>query len=208
MQPVPVAWKWMLPWSLIWFRGVVAPALAWLAALHGQHLILAGLMVIAFLSDWLDGVLARCWGTVTARLRRADTLADTVFYLHVLAIAVTGHWEQIAPLLPLLGGLLGLELLCQIISYTRWGCRTATHSYLCKTWGVFLCLATTELFVWHAVRESMWICLIVGYFAYLDVIAILCLMPVAAVDVPSALHAWQRRTRPVPGPIPNAGETA
>ncbi len=190
-------WKSALPWSLIWFRGAVAPAIMWGAMAGDRNGLLGGLVIAAFLSDWIDGVLARRWGTSTAALRRADSLADTVFYVNVLVLALVGRWDVIRPTLPLFAGLVLLEGVCQITNYARFGCHTATHAYLCKAWAVTLCLAATDLLLFHMVRESMWICLTLGYLAYVDVLAILWIMPVPAVDIPTSWHAWQRRTVPL-----------
>jgi CDP-diacylglycerol--glycerol-3-phosphate 3-phosphatidyltransferase len=187
-------WKSGVPWALIWFRGAVAPVLMWGAMSADERMALAGLAVAAFLSDWFDGVLARRWNTVTPALRRADTLADTVYFLNVLILALVGSWDVIYPTLPFMAGLLLLESVCQISNFVRFGCRTATHAYLCKVWAVMLCVAATDLFLFHAVRTPMWLSLGWGYVAYLDVLAILWIMPVPAVDVPTAWHAWQRRT--------------
>ena len=56
-----------------------------------------------------------------------------------------------------------------------------------------LCVAATDLFLFHAAREPMWISVALGYLAYVDVLAIVWILPVPAVDVPTSLHAWRRR---------------
>ena len=90
MQATFPAWKSAVPWALVWFRGVAAPALTWWAIPDDRRWFLGGLMIVAFLSDWLDGVLARRWNTSTPELRRADSLADTVFYVNALIAALIG----------------------------------------------------------------------------------------------------------------------
>ena len=193
MRIGPSAWKIGVPWLLVWFRGAVAPALAWWAIRNDWSLFLGGLTIAAFLSDWLDGVLARRWRTSSPALRRADSLADIVFYLNVLGVALIGRWHVLQPFVPPLLGLLALEVVCQTTNYLRFGCGTATHAYLCKAWAVVLCIAAADLFVFHAARQPLWICIVLGYIAYLDVLTILWIMPVPAVDVPTSLHAWRRR---------------
>ena len=52
-------------------------------------------MVAAFLSDVLDGVIARRTGTATPALRYADTIVDTIFYVAAavaLGVAVPGAY--------------------------------------------------------------------------------------------------------------------
>jgi CDP-diacylglycerol--glycerol-3-phosphate 3-phosphatidyltransferase len=195
MQAAVTTWKIAVPWSLVWFRGAVAPVMVWWAIQYDWRWFLGALMVTAFLSDWFDGVLARRWNTSTAALRRADSLADTVFYVNVLVAGMVARWNVIEPVLPWFAGLIGLEVVCQVTNYARFGCRTATHAYLCKAWAIVLCIAATDLLMFHAVRESMWVCLAMGYLAYVDVLAILWIMPVPAVDVPTSLHAWRLRAK-------------
>ena len=190
----------LIPWSLVWFRGTIAPVLTWWAAAGDQRGLLGGLMLAAFFSDWLDGVLARRWRTSTPALRRADSLADSVFYVNVLIVALFFRWHMISPWLPGFLGLLLLETICQGSNYLRFGCRTATHAYLCKAWGVVLCLAAIDVLAFDTARESLALCLALGYLAYADVLAILWLMPIPAVDVPTSWHAWRRRTELLSSP--------
>ena len=74
-----------------------------------------GCMIAAgFVSDVYDGVLARRWGTESAGLRVADSAADTIFYLGVLAAVVLRHW-------PVLHERLGLLLALMILEGLRLG---------------------------------------------------------------------------------------
>lgn len=69
-----------VPWGLVVLRGGVALALAvGLAAGGLTDGRVMGLFVIAFLSDYFDGVVARACGVATRRLRQADSTVDTAF---------------------------------------------------------------------------------------------------------------------------------
>ena len=186
-----------LPWTLIYFRGAVAPVLLIVASAWQQPEFVRWLIVAAFLSDWADGWFARRWNVVSDRLRRADCVADVLFYLCVLAVALIECREVLAPWFPYIAVILVLEALCQVTNYLRFGCATATHAYLCKAWAVSLCVASVELLADHQAGWLMRICLALGYVAYLDVLAILAILPVPAVDVPSAFHAWSQRSTAV-----------
>jgi CDP-diacylglycerol--glycerol-3-phosphate 3-phosphatidyltransferase len=69
------------PQVLIAFRAACAPAIFVLACFGVAGPLLAGVLLAAFLSDVFDGVIARRMGIATAALRRADTVADTAFYV-------------------------------------------------------------------------------------------------------------------------------
>ena len=56
--------KLTLPNLLTGFRFVAAPALLWLAW-YGYPIAFMGLLAIAFVSDLLDGIVARLTGQVT-----------------------------------------------------------------------------------------------------------------------------------------------
>jgi phosphatidylglycerophosphate synthase len=76
-----------LPAALVAFRALVSPLLVW-DAWDGKvsGWFLTG-FIAAFLSDVLDGMIARRVGVSTSRLRYADTWADITLYLAVLLSA-------------------------------------------------------------------------------------------------------------------------
>jgi CDP-diacylglycerol--glycerol-3-phosphate 3-phosphatidyltransferase len=65
------------PQILIAFRAACAPAMFVLACFDFPGPVLAGVLVAGFLSDVLDGVVARWQGAATPELRLADTIVDT-----------------------------------------------------------------------------------------------------------------------------------
>ena len=69
-----------VPGLLVAFRALCAPAIFVLACYGFPGPLLAGILVAAFVSDVLDGHIARRQGTATPVLRYADTLVDTAFY--------------------------------------------------------------------------------------------------------------------------------
>ena len=84
----------LLPWLLIAARAAAALALAVALAtgLLTDRMVL-WLFVVAFVSDYFDGVIARALKLVTHRLRQADSLVDTVFYVLLAAATWTLHPE-------------------------------------------------------------------------------------------------------------------
>src|SRR5690242_14436081 len=80
----PSRWA-TVPWWLIRLRLVLAPLLVAGAVLKLAGPVLATGLTIAFLSDVFDGIIARRVGASTPELRVADSRADVIFYLCVLA---------------------------------------------------------------------------------------------------------------------------
>jgi CDP-diacylglycerol--glycerol-3-phosphate 3-phosphatidyltransferase len=90
-----------LPNLLSGLRFVIAPALLWLAWTQRPTAFLA-LVAVSFLSDILDGWVARRLGQVTALGARLDTAGDVASYL---SIPVCGWWlwpQRLQPELPYL----------------------------------------------------------------------------------------------------------
>ncbi|MEI7768525.1 MAG: CDP-alcohol phosphatidyltransferase family protein [Chloroflexales bacterium] len=94
---------------------------------------LAGL-VVAFLSDIFDGVLARRMGRVSVQLREADGLTDVWFYTWLAASAWWSHRAVIsAAALPILL-MLGTQLLAWLIDWLKYRRLSTYHAYTAKLW--------------------------------------------------------------------------
>ena len=50
-------------------------------------------LILAFLSDVFDGILARRLNVATPDLRRLDSIADSTFYLAALLAALLAAWH-------------------------------------------------------------------------------------------------------------------
>jgi CDP-diacylglycerol--glycerol-3-phosphate 3-phosphatidyltransferase len=154
-----------------------------------------GCLTVGLLSDVLDGILARRLGVATAALRRLDSGADVVFYLAVLWSAAVVCPEMLRAYAPGFAALLGLEAVCQTVSFARAGRPPATHAYSAKVWGLFLFAAFVALLGFGQARGLMETTIAVGCLADLEVIAIMLVAPPPAIDVPSIFHAWRLRRR-------------
>lgn len=84
---MPAAILERLPLALVCLRFMLAPVVLLLAAYHPEPAAFAVCLAAAFLSDFLDGVIARRLGVATPGLRRLDSCADTAFCLAALAAA-------------------------------------------------------------------------------------------------------------------------
>ncbi len=86
--------------------------------------------------------------------------------------------------------LLGMEVLCYIVSITKFGRETCTHAYLSKFWGLTLLVAFTDLIVNGNAGFLFNLCLIAGIISHLDRILITLILLHWQHDVPSAYHAY------------------
>src|SRR4051812_2228545 len=68
------------PYALTLLRLFLAPVLVWMVYAGAPGVAFAAVILIAFISDVFDGILARKLGVATAELRHLDSRVDLVFY--------------------------------------------------------------------------------------------------------------------------------
>ncbi len=156
-------------------------------------------LIAAFLSDVFDGIVARRLGIASEFLRRADSIADTVFYAAAIAAVWIVHPQVIEGRWPILIALLGLEISRYALDFARFGREASYHMWSSKLWGLLLFAA---FFAVLALERDGWIvdvAISIGILADLEGIAISLILPTWRHDVPSLVHAWRLRARTVRG---------
>lgn len=186
-----------IPAALVGLRVLIAPFLVWDAA-DGETSI--GFLLafgIAFLSDILDGVIARRLQASTAALRQADSWADRGLYGGV-AIATAFAYPDvlITFALPLLW-VIGAQLLWWIVNLAKYGKPASYHTYSAKFWGITLLFAVVALFGFNYAGITLWLAIITGIIHSLEEIAMTLILPVWTHDVLSIVHAWKLRAATV-----------
>ena len=181
----------MAPLALTTLRLCLAPVVPAFLLFPLPRPILALIVGVAFLSDWLDGVVARRLGVASPWLRRYDVVADVAFYLAALATAVALEPGAFLPFLPWGALLLAAELLVQIWHYRRWGVPIATHSWACKAWGVVMSVSLAALLGFGVAGWLLASAFVMASIAYLDVVLILLFARHVPLDVISCWHVWQ-----------------
>ena len=128
-----------VPNLLTGFRFVAAPIMLWLAW-HDYGLAFMSLLAVAFLTDMLDGFVARLTGQVTQFGATLDSWADVITYL-TIAVSCWWLWPVIVERELLYVGLIVASCLLPagagLIKYGRF---TSYH-----TWGVKLAAASMGL---------------------------------------------------------------
>ena len=184
-----------IPYLLILLRFLSAITILYLGYFIGEKsktLILI-LMYFGLLTDIFDGIIARKVGVSSEKLRRLDSQTDLVFWLSIGFSTywlnpeiIKDHWKSISLIF-------GMEALCYIISFWKFGKETCTHAWLSKFWGLSLLLAFTFLIGFSTANWAFYLCLILGLISHVDVILIILILPKWQFDVPSSYHAWKIR---------------
>lgn len=186
-------WKTNLPWIMIVSRAALGPLVLLISRTRPSSLWLAACIVVALLLDIFDGILARLWNVATPRLRRCDTLADTVFYGCVFLVMLINYPATVKRIGLLLIVLVVLEIIQHIFSLLKFGRLASYHSNLSKMWGLLLASALIALlgFGWDKLIDISigW-----GILCNLEGFAMSFVLPAWQHDIPIPRYAvWLRR---------------
>ena len=124
-------------------------------------------------------------------------MADTVFYLGVLAAVIDRHWPVLRDRLWLLAALLALEVLRSLFDFIKFHRMASYHSYAAKTWGVLLAAATFALLCldrapWLVTAALLW-----GILCDLEGLAMSAFLPQWTHDVKTLRRALELRRQSV-----------
>jgi phosphatidylglycerophosphate synthase len=189
-----------LPVALIYCRLAFSILLVPLALSSVPHkgVILSALIAAGLLSDIFDGIIARRLGVSTETLRRLDSSVDQVFWIAsaVTAFIISPDFfrENIIAIIILAG----LEAMCYVISYLRFGKEVSTHALASKLWVLTLFATLIEIIATGGSSAIFITCIVLGIITRLEIIGILFVLKQWTHDVPSIYHAVQlRRNKPI-----------
>lgn len=182
-----------LPWSLVVLRLCLAPAIVVLATSTAAGFWLAAVVLVALLSDIYDGVLARHFACDTPRIRLADSLVDTVFYLGVLWALFLRVPATLLRYWPLLASLLMLEGLRYVVDLRKYGRAASYHSYLAKLWGLVMAAAVMSVLALGRWPGLLAASMLLGICSNIEGLCFSMLLPAWCNDVKSYKHAMTLR---------------
>jgi CDP-diacylglycerol--glycerol-3-phosphate 3-phosphatidyltransferase len=185
-----------IPLILTSLRALLAPVVVVFAVTAPSRIAFGICLVVGFLSDVFDGVIARKLGIATPNLRRFDSIADTLFYLavtfavwHLYPQVIAEHWAALV--------LLGvLELSRYAFDIAKFRREASYHMWSSKAWGLVLFVACFGLLALGYTGAWVAAPIYVGIVADLEGLAISCILPEWKSDVPSIVHAIKSRAAP------------
>lgn len=183
----------LYPLALTTLRLLLAPAVLWLAwdGTAGWPYLLC--LVIAFVSDYYDGVIARRLGVDTGPLRRYDSVADTIFYIAAVVAVWWVHPAVVREQAVGIGLVAMLEVARMVVDQRKFGRQASYHMWSAKAWNLILFLALVWLMGFN--RATFWVPLAVwwGVVADTEGLATSFVLPRWQHDVPTIWHAYQIR---------------
>jgi CDP-diacylglycerol--glycerol-3-phosphate 3-phosphatidyltransferase len=180
-------------------RLLLAPVLVWLVYASAPGVVFASVVLVAFVSDYFDGVIARKLGVASAELRHFDSRADLVFYATAAWAVWRLHPDVVRSVaIPALV-VVGLDVVRHVFDFAKFGRDVAYHAWSSKLWGLSLALALVLLMGFGVSRPFVGITVILGLIAQIEGLLISVVLPVWTHDVPTLIHALRIRNTPFRG---------
>jgi CDP-diacylglycerol--glycerol-3-phosphate 3-phosphatidyltransferase len=114
------------------------------------------LLLISFLTDAVDGFLARKMNIVTQRGAQLDSIGDAVTFIIALGAVIKFETNFLLNHLVLIGIAFGLYIFQLFLAYWRYGMPSSFHTYLAKLtvvvqafFLVYLCLFDVNLWLFY-----------------------------------------------------------
>jgi phosphatidylglycerophosphate synthase len=179
---------------LIAFRAACAPAIFVLACFGFPGPVLAAVLVAAYVSDVLDGAIARRQGTATPGLRLADTIVNTILYVAAaiaLKVAVPRAYQGLW--LPLVL-LVVVHVSRSTFELTKYGRIASYHMWSSRCLGLLLVIVFGYMFATGRPTVLLGFTMWVAIANEIEGFAASVILPAWRTDVPSLVHAirWRR----------------
>ena len=182
-----------IPLLLTALRAALGPVVVAMSLVAPSRLAFGACLVIAFLSDVFDGIIARRLGIATPALRRLDSIADTVFYVgatfavwQLFPSAITDRWLALSVLV----GLEGVRYMFDWVKFRR---EASYHMWSSKLWGIALFAGFFSLLAMGQGGVMVDAAVYVGIVADLEGLAISVVMRTWQSDIPSLVHVFRLR---------------
>ncbi len=176
-------------------RILLSPVAVWMAFERLPAALWMSQFAFAALSDWLDGKLARRWGTATPGLRQADSIADMVYAIAIAISLWFSHPDIIYAHRWGIGLVMALELLRYPLDWWRFGRGASYHALSAKLFGVSLVVAVSAIMMFDHAGPWLWMSLFIGAVSELEGIAISLVLPFWTHDVKNIKRAFEIRTQ-------------
>jgi CDP-diacylglycerol--glycerol-3-phosphate 3-phosphatidyltransferase len=179
--------------ALTTLRLLLAPVLVALVYVSAPGTVFSAVILIAFVSDYFDGVVARRLGVDSAELRHFDSRADLVFYATAAWAVWRLHPNVVRSIaIPALA-VIALDVLRHVFDFAKFGKDVAYHAWSSKIWGLSLALALVLLMGFGIVRPFVAIAVVLGLIAQVEGLLISLVLPVWSHDVPTLAQAMRIR---------------
>lgn len=196
-----------IPLALTTARLLLAPVLVGLVYASAPGIAFAAVVIVALVSDYFDGVIARRLGVATPELRTFDSRADLVFYAAAAWVVWRQHPDVARSIAVPALIVIGLDLARYVFDLAKFGRDVAYHAWSSKAWGLALAVALVLLLGFGITQPFVPIAVGLGLIAQVEGLGISVILPVWSTDVPTIFRALEIRKRVAQGASTDPAET-
>ncbi|MEM9820545.1 MAG: CDP-alcohol phosphatidyltransferase family protein [Bacteroidota bacterium] len=184
-----------LPYLLIYLRLILGVFILCISLTYPYTLkeVIVGCMLLGFLTDVFDGIIARRLGIASDHLRKLDSVVDRIFWLLILLSIYLMYPVFIKSVCFKISLVLILEIVVVLLCFFRFGKMPSPHNYLSKAWGCFVLLAFCEIVLFGHSVYLFNIMIVLGMISRIESLLIYLLLNRWERDIPSFYHAYLLR---------------
>jgi CDP-diacylglycerol--glycerol-3-phosphate 3-phosphatidyltransferase len=179
----------IIPFALVWLRMALGPFFLGGYALSASPWFYVTMLLVAVVSDVLDGTLARRWKTVTPQLRRWDSNADSVcFGLATVTVALL-RGAYLAPWRWAVAAMLLFIFAQNLFNLIRYRRQPAYHMWSGKLWSIVFMITLIGLFFNGPSVIAIDTLIALSIYSSTENIIATAILPEPMTDVPTVFHA-------------------
>jgi CDP-diacylglycerol--glycerol-3-phosphate 3-phosphatidyltransferase len=182
-----------IPLVLTVLRLLLAPVLVWMVYVGAPGISFAGVILLAFVSDIFDGVVARSLDVASSELRHFDSRADLVFDATAAWAVWRLHPDVVRSVAVPALVVIGLDVVRHLFDFAKFGRDAAYHAWSSKAWGLSLAVALVLLMGFGIAYPWTAITIVLGLVAQTEGLLISIVLPVWTHEVPTLARALEVR---------------
>lgn len=182
-----------IPLALTVLRLLLAPVLVWMVYVGAPGISFAGVILLAFVSDIFDGVVARSLDVASSELRHFDSRADLVFYATAAWAVWRLHPDVVRSVAVPALVVIGLDVVRHLFDFAKFGRDAAYHAWSSKAWGLSLAVALVLLMGFGIAYPWIALTIVLGLVAQTEGLLISIVLPVWTHEVPTLARALEVR---------------
>jgi CDP-alcohol phosphatidyltransferase. len=183
----------LIPLALTVLRLLLAPMLVWMVYVGASGISFAGVILLAFVSDIFDGVVARSLDVASSELRHFDSRADLVFYATAAWAVWRLHPDVVRSVAVPALVVIGLDVVRHLFDFAKFGRDAAYHAWSSKAWGLSLAVALVLLMGFGIAYPWIALTIVLGLVAQTEGLLISIVLPVWTHEVPTLARALEVR---------------
>jgi phosphatidylglycerophosphate synthase len=198
LPPLALAKNLSIPDWLSLYRILAAPVLV-LVILYGRRDIFAALLLMSFLTDVLDGYIARRLKITSEQGAKLDSMGDLVTVVIGVVAFCSFETGFVLQHLQLIGFAVGAYLICLCLSLYKYGKPSSFHTWLSKTTAVVQGLFLLASFTWSPNELLLLITVVLSVLASLEEIVLILLLPTWKTNVKGLYWVLGKNTKSFSG---------